>query len=158
MRIEAELLMELFEGGRRPERLHADDAARVADVALPSQRRGLLDSDAGFDPRRQNALPVFARLVLEDVPRWHRDHARANPLRDEPLMDLNDETDFTPRGDKDHLGISVWSVGEHVGAARHARGRRILAAIERRQRLAREREQGWLMAELQDVPVRLDNF
>src|SRR2546422_8495636 len=48
--------------------LHADDAAGGPDVALPSQRRGLLHRDAGRHTGRQHAVPILLRLVLEDVP------------------------------------------------------------------------------------------
>src|SRR5438034_11770121 len=39
VRLEAELFLELLERRRSAERLHADDAPRLTDVALPSQGR-----------------------------------------------------------------------------------------------------------------------
>ena len=44
--------------------------------------------NARFDARRQNAVPVFLRLVLEDVPGRHRNHARADALGDQFLVRL----------------------------------------------------------------------
>src|SRR5262245_48518447 len=52
VRLEAELPLELLERGRGPERLHANDTARLADVALPAQGRRLLHCDACFYPGR----------------------------------------------------------------------------------------------------------
>jgi hypothetical protein len=71
VRLEPELVLQFFERSGRTERLHPDDATGIADVPLPSKSRGLFDGEARFYARRQNAVPVFLRLVLEDVPRWH---------------------------------------------------------------------------------------
>ena len=71
VRVEAELPLEFLERGRGAECLHADDRARFAHVALPTQRRGLLDGDAGFDFAGQNAVSVFARLMIENIPGGH---------------------------------------------------------------------------------------
>jgi hypothetical protein len=71
IRLEPELVLQFFERSGRTERLHTDDATGIADVPLPSKGRRLFDGEARFYARRQNAVPVFLRLVLEDVPRWH---------------------------------------------------------------------------------------
>src|SRR5262249_6594889 len=66
--------------------------------------------------------------------------------------------DFTPRRDEDHLGVSAGGIREDVGAARDARGRRVFVAIERGESLPRERQDGRLMAELEDITVGLHDF
>jgi hypothetical protein len=71
VRLEPELVLQFFERSGRTERLHTDDATGIADVPLPSKSRRLFDGKARFYARRQNAFPVFLRLMLEDVPRWH---------------------------------------------------------------------------------------
>ena len=74
VRLEPELVLEFFKRSGRTKRLHADDATGIADLPLPSKSRGLFDGKARFYARQQNAVPVFLRLVLEDVPRWHGNH------------------------------------------------------------------------------------
>src|SRR5262249_59012292 len=69
---------QLLERGRRAKRLHADNAARPADIAFPTERRGLLHGDTRGDVGRQHAVLVRLRLILENIPGGHRDHARAD--------------------------------------------------------------------------------
>ena len=54
--LEAELALQLLERRGGAERLHADDPALVADIALPTQRRCLLDGNAASS-RRAAAPP-----------------------------------------------------------------------------------------------------
>src|SRR5262245_50009288 len=44
VRLETKFPLELLERRRRPERVHADHAARPADIAFPPERRGLLSA------------------------------------------------------------------------------------------------------------------
>src|SRR5215216_5780305 len=67
VRLEAELALQLLERRGGAEGLHADDPALVADIALPAQRRGLLDGKPRLDGRRQHFLAIGLGLVLEDV-------------------------------------------------------------------------------------------
>ena len=76
-------------GRRGAERLHADDAAAPADISLPAESRGLLDRDARRHVGRQHAVPVLLCLVLENIPRRHRDHARADALGEQLLVGLH---------------------------------------------------------------------
>src|SRR5882757_6772699 len=66
--LEAELALQLLERRGGAEGFHADDPAVVADIALPSQRRRLLDGNPRLDGRRQHFLAIGLRLMLEDVP------------------------------------------------------------------------------------------
>src|SRR5262245_3990165 len=68
LRLEAELALQFLERGGLAEGLHADDAAMVADIALPAQRRCLLDGKTQLHGRRQAGLAIRGRLVLKDVP------------------------------------------------------------------------------------------
>src|SRR5262249_17794419 len=94
--LETKFPLELLERRRRPERVHADNTARPADVALPPERRGLLHRDARCHLWRQDGILILLRLLFEDVPGRHRDHARPDALSDELLVGLHSETDFTP--------------------------------------------------------------
>src|SRR5260370_619089 len=89
VRLEAELFLELLERRRRAEGLHADDAARLTDVALPSQGGGLFYGDASFHFGRQHPAAVSARLVIDDVPTRHRDHARTDAIGHKRLVGLH---------------------------------------------------------------------
>ena len=51
LRLESELALQLLERRGGAEGLHADDAAVRPDIALPAQRRALLDRDARRRPR-----------------------------------------------------------------------------------------------------------
>src|SRR5215207_140730 len=78
--LEAELALQLLERCGGAEGLHADDPALVADIALPAQRRCLLDGKPCFHAGQQHFFAIGLRLVLEDVPRRHGDDTRADAL------------------------------------------------------------------------------
>src|SRR5215470_11994628 len=137
IRLEAKVPLELFERRRGPERLHADDSPRCADVTFPSKGRRLLYGDARGHLGWQHAVPVLLSLVIEDVPGRHRDYPRADTLSSELLVGFNGENDFTARRDENHFGITAGGISEHVSAARNSRRRRVLGSIQSRQRLAR---------------------
>ena len=138
--------------------MHPDDAAFAADVALPSERGGLFDRDARADRRRQHRVAVLARLLLEEVPGRHRHHAGADALGEQLLVRGDGERELAARRDQDQLGLAAGRVGQHVGAARDAGRRRVPAAVERRQRLARQRQHRRLVTQLHDGPIRLDHL
>src|SRR5437667_2023877 len=115
--LEAKLLLQLLERRRRPESLHPDHPAGSADVALPSERGGLLDRDARRHGGRQHAVPILLRLVLEDLPRRHRDDAGADALGDQLVVGFHGKTHLAARGDEYYLGIPAWGVREPVGTA-----------------------------------------
>src|SRR5215510_15973731 len=106
-RLEAELLLKRLQRGRGPERLHADDVATASDVALPSERGGLFDGDPRLHGGRQNAITVLLSLVVEDLPRRHRDDTRADTLGEQLTVGLHGQTELAARGDEDQLGISA---------------------------------------------------
>src|SRR5215472_10396025 len=81
LRLESIFSQQLLERGRCAKCLHADDAAGPADVAFPAEGRGLLHGDARGYVGRQHAVLVRLRLMLENIPRRHGDHARADALR-----------------------------------------------------------------------------
>src|SRR4029077_4689385 len=89
--LEAELSLQLLERRRGAERLHADDASAAADVAVPAERGALLDRDPRRHGRQKHAVAVLLRLFIEDLPRRHRDDARADALRGELLVRLDRE-------------------------------------------------------------------
>ena len=130
--LEAELLLERFQRRRRAERAHADDAARAADVPLPPERGGLLDRDARRHAGRQHAVPILLGLALEDLPRRHRHHARADAFGDQLAVRFGGEAQLAARRDEDHLRIAARRIREHVGAARNTRRRGVDVAVQRR--------------------------
>ena len=65
---ESELLLQGLQRCRSAESMHADDPTSRADVALPAERRSLLDRNAGRDVRWQDGVAVFLRLAFEDIP------------------------------------------------------------------------------------------
>src|SRR5437764_14056967 len=83
VRLEAELSLEFFERRRRPERFHADNAARPANVSLPAESRGLLHRDARRHLRWQDLILILLCLMLEDGPGRQRDNTRADALSEE---------------------------------------------------------------------------
>src|SRR5271154_393384 len=96
--------------------------------------------------------------MFKNVPRRHRDYARADAFGAQLFMRLNGEAYFTARGDENNLEVRIGRVSEHISPARNTRRWRILAPIERRQRLTRQHQCGWLMTELHDITISLDNF
>ena len=56
---EPELALDLLQWRRGAEGVHADDGPARAHVAVPAERRGLLDRDPGVDRGRQHALAIF---------------------------------------------------------------------------------------------------
>ena len=54
----------------------------------------------------------------------------AMPSLLELLVRVDAERHFAAGADQDHLRLAVRSVGQHIGAARDARGRRIARAVE----------------------------
>src|SRR5262245_62554208 len=96
LRLESVFSQQLLERGRCAKCLHADDAARPADVAFPAEGRGLLHGDARGDIGRQHAVLVRLQLMLENVPGRHRNHARADALGEEFLVGLYAQVDLAP--------------------------------------------------------------
>src|SRR5262249_46829718 len=85
---------QLLERGGRAEGFHAHNATRCADVAFPAEGRGLLHGEArGYDGR-QHAVSVRLRLMFENIPRRHRNHARADALGEEFLVGLYAQADL----------------------------------------------------------------
>src|SRR5215831_18181477 len=68
LRFEAEFVLKLLERRRSSERLHTNDAASSTNISLPAKGRGLLDRNARLYIRRQDAVAILLRLMLEDVP------------------------------------------------------------------------------------------
>src|SRR5881394_2630457 len=77
VRAEAELVLQILERGRAAEGVHADPLSGRADVAIPAERRGLLDRDARRHARRQHLVAVGVVLAVEQLPAGQADDARA---------------------------------------------------------------------------------
>src|SRR5260370_17115695 len=59
---------QLLERGRRAKCLHADDAARPANIAFPTEGRGLLHGDARGDVAPHHALLIRLPFMLANTP------------------------------------------------------------------------------------------
>ncbi len=79
--------------------------------------------------------------MLEDLPRWHRYHARPDAIGTQLLVRLDGKTDLASGGDQDDVGLPPGAIGEDVG-----------------QRLPRQCQDCGHVAELHDVAVRLDDL
>src|SRR5262245_49578864 len=71
VRLKPKFLLQFFERRRRPEGMHSDHSTSQPDVAFPPECRGLFDCDPRRHIWRQDAVSVFLRLMLEDIPGWH---------------------------------------------------------------------------------------
>src|SRR5262249_54111586 len=116
LRLDAVFPQELLERSGGAECLHADNAARLAHIALPAESGGLLHRHARGDLRRQHARPVRLALILKNIPGRHRNHARADALSGELLVRLDTQADLAPRRDEDHVGFSARRTCHHTGA------------------------------------------
>src|SRR5580658_6498427 len=123
-RLEPEFLLQLLERSGAAEGLHTDDLAGGPDIAVPTQGRSLLDCDTSGNPGRQDAVAIRLRLMLEDVPGRHGDHARANSLGQQRLVRIDDERNLAARGNQDDLGRAIRRVRHDIGAAGNAGGGR----------------------------------
>src|SRR5262249_21589932 len=79
--LEAEFALQLLERCGGAEGLHANHPSGRTDVAFPSECGALFDREPRRHIRRQDGGTILRRLVLEDLPRRHRDDARADSLR-----------------------------------------------------------------------------
>src|SRR5208282_3604092 len=110
LRLEAKVLLQLLERCRGAERLHADDFPLTPHVALPTESRGLLHRDASLHLRRQDAVAVLARLLLEDVPGRHGHHPRANALGEQRLVCRDGQAELAAGGNQHHLRLAAGRV------------------------------------------------
>src|SRR5215510_7818318 len=143
---EPELSLQLLQWRRRSEGVHAYDLPRGANISFPAKGGGLLHGYSCFHIWWQHAFTIGRGLVLENLPRRHRDDARTNSFGEQLLVRLHCKADLAARGDDDHFRISAGTICEHVGSLRNAGGGRILAAIKSWQGLSRQREHRGLVA------------
>ena len=71
---------ELLQRRRRAERVHAHDRSAVADVAVPAERRRLLDRDPRPAPTAAAPRLGTTRLAVEELPAGHAHDAGADAL------------------------------------------------------------------------------
>ena len=76
----------------------------------------------------------------------------------ELLIGLDAESDLAAGADQDHLRLAVLGIGQNIGAARHAGGRRVARAVEGRQRLAAQHQAGRLVLEPDDDAPGFDDL
>ena len=155
---EAELGLNVFQRRRGAEGVHPDLDAVRSNVAIPAQRRGLLDRDPRGDARRQDLVAVGLVLAVEELPAGQADHTRADALAAQLLVGGERQRDLAAGGDQDHLGVAALGVGEHVAAAAQALGRGVLGAVEDRHVLAGEDQGDRLVAAVDRHPPGLGDL
>src|SRR5258707_14710269 len=109
---------------------------RGGNVSFPPKGRGLLHGHPHLYVRRQDAVAVSLRLVLENLPRWHGHNAGMNPFSKQILVSLHRKADLAARRDDDRFRVSAWGVGEHVGSLCDAGRGRVLTTIQSGQGLS----------------------
>src|SRR4029077_20494260 len=118
--LETELALQFLERRRGAEGLHADDATGGTNIAGPTQHRPLLDGDARLHAGQQYLIPIRLRLLLENVPGWHRDDAGSNSLSRQCFVAMNDQSHLASGSNEDDLRRAIGSIGHDISAARHA--------------------------------------
>src|SRR5262245_14494713 len=82
---EPELLYEHLELRRSAEGVHSDDRSAVADVAMPTERRCLLDRDPGLHRGWQDGVSIELILTIEELRARHAHHTGADAVARELL-------------------------------------------------------------------------
>src|SRR5438874_4013030 len=158
LRLEAKLLLQFLQRRRSPEGMHANDAALPADIAFPAERGALLYRDSGRYRGRQHTVLIIWRLVLKDIPGWHRDDARPDVLGEQLFVGLHSERNLAARRNQDDLRVAAGRISEDIGTAHDPARRRVFAPIQGRQGLTRQRQYSRPMTQLKDVPVCLNHL
>ena len=155
---EPELREQLLQRRRRAERVHADHGAAVADVAVPAERRGLLDPDARLHARRQHRVAVLLRLTVEELPARHAHDPRLDALAARARRGRPSRArPRSPSPCRMTSGVPSVSARTYAPCATPAAGA-TLRAVERRQRLARQDQRGRLAVQRGDDAPRLDDL
>src|SRR5438874_1295469 len=94
--------------------LHADRRPRRADVLMPAEGRGLFDRHPGTHARRQHRVSIFGALMLEELPRRHRHHARRDALGTELLIRLETQRDLAAGRQQQDVGRAAARLGQDV--------------------------------------------
>src|SRR5712691_6670049 len=147
-RVEAELLLQVLEGGRGAEGPHADDPAGEARVAVPAEGRALLDADPGGDRGGKDAVLVLPRLAVEQLPGWHADDTAPDAVGRELLVGGQAERDLAARGEEQDFGRAAGGVREDIGSLGEARGGPVLRPVDGGEGLTGQDQAHGLVAEL----------
>ena len=87
-----------------------------ADVIGPAEGRGLFHRDPRRDLRRQHAVAILLRLIVEQFPRRHAHHARLDALRLELFVRFDAQRHFAAGRQQEHVRLAVRRVGQDIGA------------------------------------------
>src|SRR5690554_1533740 len=137
-----ELLEEDLRRSRGAEALHANESALISEDAAPALLDRGLDHDARLHLAREDGLAIGLVLHIEEIERGHAHDAHAAALSAELLFGRDHERELASRGDEDELGLAALSVLQNITAALHPRSVGVDAAMERREVLPREDEDG----------------
>ena len=155
---EAEPLQQLLEGSGRPEGVHADDRATVTDVPVPAHGGRLLDGDPGRHGRREHLVAVGLVLPVEQLPTGHAHHPGGDALGSELLASGHRKLHLRTGGEQEDVRGAGGSVGKHVGAPRHARGRAERGTVEGGESLPGEDQHSGLAMQPGDGAPGLDDL
>mmetsp|Transcript_15716 Transcript_15716/g.48870 ORF Transcript_15716/g.48870 Transcript_15716/m.48870 type:complete len:298 (-) Transcript_15716:1613-2506(-) len=142
---EAKLFVQILCRGRRTKAFHADDGVGVFAPALDG--RGLDGNHR--HAAREDALPVLHRLLVKELPAWHRDDTHTHRLLVHQLSHLHGQANLRAGRDEAEVkrgGVVDGRLVQRVPAKRDALDRRARVvghrlAGERNYRRARAVEQ-----------------
>src|SRR5258708_40305638 len=113
--------------------MHANDATLPADIAFPAERGTLLYRDSGRYRGRQHTVLIIWRLVLKDIPRWHRDDARPDVLGEQLFVGLHSERNLAARRNPDDILVASRRASDGTAPAPDPGPRRVFAPVQARQ-------------------------
>src|SRR4029434_1069496 len=107
---EAVLLHHVLERRRRAEGVHADRRAVRPDIAIPAQRRRLLDRNTSGDLGRQDAVAVLLIWRVAQGEGGARAPPRADAGGGQRLVGLERQRHLAAGGDQDYLRVAATRV------------------------------------------------
>src|ERR1035438_913912 len=103
-----------------------DEGAAAAQIALPAKGRSGLNPN--LNARRiKHSCAIGGILLVEQLPAWHRNHARADVLALQYVARRDRDFHFGTSGEEGDLGGPL-ALSEHIGAVAGAILVRVLVA------------------------------
>ena len=156
--LEPEVFRHDFHRRGEPEGAHSQDVTGGSGELGPAESRSGFDRHPSRDLRRQHAIAVFLRLLVEDLPRGQAYYPGKDPLGLEPLVGREAERHLASGREQEHIGLPRRRVGQYVPASSHSTRRRVLSAIEHRQCLTGKHQADRPVLDSHDHPPALHHF
>src|SRR5437763_13251276 len=117
LRRDAKVLVKRRVGRAGAEAVHADEAAALAEEAVPALADAGFDDDAGRDFARQDARAIRLILLVKPFDAGHTDEPNLYAVGGQLLPRLDGNIELTARGDEDCRRLSTGSFMQDVSAA-----------------------------------------